>query len=504
MKPKSSTKKIEFGDFQTPPDLATRCCRRIRMLLGDFDSIIEPTCGEGNFLVAAALQWPEAKLFGNDINRFYVKLARQAISDVGAADRAILQQADFFQTAASELRPSGQRALFLGNPPWVTNSQLGSMASVNLPVKRNLGSTRGVDAITGQSNFDISESILRSVLDEMQPGDGIGFLIKSSVARKFATYSWRKNCHWKGLTFLEIDAKKDFDVSVSAGLLVGELLPTAGLGGRRPVTQQCLGGNVSSIEPSGSVFGMFKGEVVADPVLAKRTAFAQQPVSKSWRSGIKHDVASVLVCKVINGVLTNGRNETVDIESDRLFPLAKGSDVAKNNHCDLKSFLILPQLHLSERTERFRKTQPKLYQYLQNHAEQFGKRRSVIYKGKDPFSIFGLGPYSFAKWKVAICSLYKEPKFTKFGPIGGKPVMFDDTVYQYACDSEQHADDVLAVLNSDPAQEFIAARTFGCDKRLVTAKLLGRLDLKAIAERLALPWPYCDQKPLGENTLFDM
>ena len=210
------------------------------------------------------------------------------------------------------------------------------------------------------------------------------------------------------------------------------------------------------------------------------------------------------MCKIANGVLTNGRNETVDVESDRLFPLAKGSDVAKNNNSNLKTFLILPQLSLSERTERLRRTQPKLYEYLQSHLEDFRKRRSVIYKGKDPFSIFGLGPYSFAEWKVAICSLYKEPRFAKFGPIGGKPVMFDDTVYQYACDNEQHADDVLEVLNSDPAKEFIAARTFGCDKRLVTAKLLGRLDLKAVAERLALPWSYREQQPPVENTLFDL
>ena len=215
------------------------------MLLGDFDSITEPTCGEGNFLVAAALQWQQAKLFGNDISSVYVTLARQAVRDVGATDRATLQQADFFRTAASQLRPAVRRALFLGNPPWVTNSQLGSMASVNLPVKRNLGSVRGVDAITGKSNFDISESILRSVLEAMQPGDGIGFLVKSAVARKFVTHSWKENCYWKNLTFLEIDAKKEFNVSVDAGFLVGELLPPLRLKHRRQtVTQKCLGGGL--------------------------------------------------------------------------------------------------------------------------------------------------------------------------------------------------------------------------------------------------------------------
>ena len=45
--------------------------------------------------------------------------------------------------------------LILGNPPWVTNSELSSLNSNNLPKKTNFKELNGLDAITGKGNFDI-------------------------------------------------------------------------------------------------------------------------------------------------------------------------------------------------------------------------------------------------------------------------------------------------------------------------------------------------------------
>ena len=49
-----------------------------------------------------------------------------------------------------------------------------------------------------------------------------------------------------------------------------------------------------------------------------------------WRSGIKHDCASVMELRKVNHQLINGFNEVVDLEERYLFPLLKGSDVAQN------------------------------------------------------------------------------------------------------------------------------------------------------------------------------
>ena len=47
----------------------------------------------------------------------------------------------------------GEPILVIGNPPWVTNSAMGLLGGSNLPSKSNFQRLRGLDAITGKSNF---------------------------------------------------------------------------------------------------------------------------------------------------------------------------------------------------------------------------------------------------------------------------------------------------------------------------------------------------------------
>ena len=55
-------KTWEFGDFQTPFSLAEVAIAHFKMLDPEFKprTIIEPTCGVGAFLFAAANAYPEA------------------------------------------------------------------------------------------------------------------------------------------------------------------------------------------------------------------------------------------------------------------------------------------------------------------------------------------------------------------------------------------------------------------------------------------------------------
>ncbi len=50
----------EFGDFQTPPALAIAATQLLGRLGIQPRSILEPTCGQGAFLTAAAAGFPEA------------------------------------------------------------------------------------------------------------------------------------------------------------------------------------------------------------------------------------------------------------------------------------------------------------------------------------------------------------------------------------------------------------------------------------------------------------
>lgn len=47
-------KKIEFGDFQTPIDLAETITQKLASLGVKPDIVVEPSCGIGNFLLASS------------------------------------------------------------------------------------------------------------------------------------------------------------------------------------------------------------------------------------------------------------------------------------------------------------------------------------------------------------------------------------------------------------------------------------------------------------------
>src|SRR5205807_8869678 len=102
---------------------------------------------------------------------------------------------------------------------------------------------------------------------------------------------------------------------------------------------------------------------------------------------------------------------------------------------------------LREDNSKLEREAPKLWRYLSDHRKCFEERKSSIYKGQPKFSIFGIGPYSFASYKVAISGMYKIPRFRALGPMDGKPIMLDDTCYFVACESSEVAETLANLLN---------------------------------------------------------
>lgn len=74
----------------------------------------------------------------------------------------------------------------------------------------------------------------------------------------------------------------------------------------------------------------------------------------------------------------------------------------------------------------------------------------------------------------------------KVGPVDGKPVVMDDTVYFLPCRSEAEADFILTLVRSRPFTGLLAAMMFRDEKRPVTAELLRRVSLELMADRLGL------------------
>ena len=73
LKPKKTKQTTEFGDFQTPLALAQVALKVLADLGMSPRSILEPTCGRGAFVAAAAEVFPAASaIIGVEINKSYL------------------------------------------------------------------------------------------------------------------------------------------------------------------------------------------------------------------------------------------------------------------------------------------------------------------------------------------------------------------------------------------------------------------------------------------------
>jgi hypothetical protein len=167
--------KAEFGDFQTPVELAVDVAACVRSLGFVPSSILEPTCGRGNILQAACEEFSEAEYaLGVEISPYYADLAKSRFFVPRFGPEIRIVNESFFEADLSfHLSKLSDPLLVIGNPPWVTNSELGMLGSSNLPVKSNFQQLNGFDAKTGKSNFDISEWMLIRLVELLQGRDAL-------------------------------------------------------------------------------------------------------------------------------------------------------------------------------------------------------------------------------------------------------------------------------------------------------------------------------------------
>jgi hypothetical protein len=230
------------------------------------------------------------------------------------------------------------------------------------------------------------------------------------------------------------------------------------------------------------ICGLRDNLIIADIPTYEKWQHLRAKCPSGWRSGIKHDCASVFELRTHEGHFINKLGETVDIEPEHLFPLLKSSDLA--NHKEPSRWLFIPHRSLADDPVQLSISAPKAWNYLLAHAHLLDARKSSIYRLRPRFSLFGLGPYSFTPWKVAISGLYKKLHFVPVSPHDNRPVVFDDTCYFFPCDTEAECRTLHTLLQSEPAREFFSSLTFWDEKRPITAELLNLLDLHLLAQHV--------------------
>lgn len=492
---KKSLDKWQYGDFQTPDELARKVVETLkRNHRLQPDVIIESSCGKGAFIRAAHEVFKDSKILGFDINKEYVDEAKASINHYKNTNNVNIQESDFFSTDwAQIISDQSGYILIIGNPPWVTSSELSLLNSANLPTKSNFQNRRGIEAITGSGNFDISEWMLLQHVDWLSKKDGaIALLCKYSVARKVMRQV-RKNSGFRffGHIYL-IDAKAYFGASVEACLFV---LTTDSGNADYEIYK-----DLDSKTPS-HVIGEREGLIVSDV-----TAYEQwkhlsgQDARYIWRSGVKHDCSKVMELERLDDAYVNGLGENISLEGNYIYPLLKSSDLGNGRVFSYRKVVLLTQKTVGEDTSTIQKNAPKTWRYLADHKEYLAKRKSSIYKNKPLYSIFGVGSYTFKNWKIAISGLYKKLLFNLVGPLDGKTVVFDDTVNFLSFDTEAEAEFVFSLITSNPSLKFLGAMIFWDEKRPITADILRRLSLKAVAKELGVLEQYLFWARVNQDT----
>lgn len=483
----------ELGDFQTPAILADTLVNFLKDKKISPEIIIEPTCGKGSILLSAYNAFETPNTLGVEIQKEYTDY----LNAIAGKNITILNK-DFF-VSLSDIKAfisDSEQVLFVGNPPWVTNSELSALGSSNLPEKNNFDNVRGIEAITGKSNFDVSEYIIKLLIDNFFNKKSIyAFLCKVSVAKKIMNRLWKNNFFYKSAEIYPIDSKKYFSAAVDACLFYLDCSE------KHKVSELTVFESIENpIENHTS--GFYSGIYFED--LSKK--YSLEIYGKSpfvWRNGVKHDCSKVMELTITNGQLQNGYKESLDIEEDLVFPFLKSSDLVKEKFTDNRRILIT-QKFINEPTDYIQSKYPKTWKYLTEHSQDFDKRKSIIYENKSRYSIFSVGEYTFKPYKVAISGLYKSLDFRLVSPYQNKTVLLDDTCNFISFDTKEEAEFVLALLKSDIAGQYLNARISWESKRPVKTELLNSIDFEKLARINRKDQLYYKLfgKPVTQNLLF--
>jgi hypothetical protein len=479
--------KVAYGDFQTPLELAQRVCACLVKMGVAPRAIIEPTCGVGAFLAAAPRHFPALEyLLGVEINPTYVTAARETMRPLldGRQLQLELEVGDFFEIDwERRLAPLPEPTLFLGNPPWVTNAELSTLNSDNLPRKQNFQQRQGIEAITGASNFDISEwMLLKMMMLALRKQGVVAMLCKTSVARKTLRHLWQEGGSGQCRIF-KIDAEAAFNAAVDACLFVFDASQSSG--GQSCPVYESLEADIPM-----QTIGFRDSQLVSDVDLYDQwrhlASDGRTVPPYQWRSGIKHDAAAVMELTKKGAGYQNKLGEIWALEEAYLFPMLKSSDIAGEICSRPRLTMLVPQQSVGQETSSIRLVAPVTWQYLSAHSQILDNRKSKIYRNRPRFSVFGVGDYTFSPWKVAISGMYKELIFKVVGPTAERPTVLDDTCYFIPCHTQAEAELLADMLTAPPAQQFYRSLIFWEEKRPITVRLLKSLDIRKLAAELNL------------------
>jgi len=402
----------------------------------------------------------------------------------------------------------GEFDYVVGNPPWVNWESLPEgyrIETKNLWFKYGLFPHGGMDTILGSGKKDISMLMTYIAIDKYLKRNGrLGFVITQSVFKTAGSgQGFRKFKLYDGVTIKVVHVDDMVEIN-----------PFEGVGNRTAIIILQKGQSTKYPVPYNYWVKKIKGKSIKDnmtldDVLSMTTLkqFYAEPVNENdptspWITGRMKAIRAVR--KIIGksdytaheGVNTGGANavywvEIIDqrpdglvivsnitegakrkvesiqtvIEPDLLYPLLRGRDV-KRWRAEPSAWIIMVQDPIKRRgiDENVMKDKyPKTYLYLKRFEKvlreraafnrYFTRKNGIQMLEIGPFySMFDVGDYTFAPYKVVWKYVASDFICSVVEPINGRPVIQNEKLMLVACESKEEAHYLCAMCNSSPAR----------------------------------------------------
>ncbi|MBR0238981.1 MAG: N-6 DNA methylase [Thermoguttaceae bacterium] len=209
-----------LGEYYTPPWLADRILDSVSYCLNGFESLLDPCCGSGVFLLqglkrilrrtsqegkAVTAPLIVQNLIGRDVNPVSVfackanlRINVYRLTGLVLPDRMEnVQCADFLKENVSQSSDaiSEQYDVAAGNPPWIAWDNLPAdyrRDTERLWRRYNLFHLTGSAARHGGAKKDLSELIFYASCDRLKPNGRIGFVLPKSLFFTLAAGGFRR------------------------------------------------------------------------------------------------------------------------------------------------------------------------------------------------------------------------------------------------------------------------------------------------------------------------
>jgi SAM-dependent methyltransferase len=176
----------------------------------------------------------------------------------------------------------------------------------------------------------------------------------------------------------------------------------------------------------------------------------------------KRDDGLIIISNITEGTKKEVEQVQAAVEPDLLYPLLRGRDV-KRWHAEPSAYIIMVQDPIKRRgiDESLMKTKyPKTYLYLKRFEKVLKDRAAFkryftrkdkygkIYETGPFYSMFDVGDYTFAPYKVVWPNIASKISSSVISDINGLPIIPQHIVTLVPCESYEEAHYICALMNS--------------------------------------------------------